>query len=92
MPSHGLPRENESAGPGTRLLENQTVSVADGDSLDTGYDTVYLVGAVVVSGTNHSVGVSDNSDGVLTIALYDVEGNASQGTAQDVEVTYIADR
>ena len=92
MPTHGLPRDNASRGPGTRLLEHQSVSVADGDSVDTGYNTVYPVGVVVVGDTNHSVGVSDNSDGVLTLSLYDVEGGEAQEAAQDVELTYIAER
>ena len=92
MPSHGLPSENASRGPGTGLLENDTLSVADGDSVDTGYNTVHPIGAVVVSDTAHSVGVSDNTDGVLTLSLYDVEADEPQGTAQEVELTYLAKR
>lgn len=92
MPTHALPPAHEGVGGGRRNLDTGTVSVADVGTTDTGFATVTQAGAGAAQYGAYAVNVYQTSNGILYFNVYDIAGDASQGTAINVDYWAVCER
>lgn len=82
---------NKALGAGMKVFA-ETVSVANGDTVDTGLSTIYSV-SLTSSATTHIASVGGISGGTITVNLTNVDpslsASAAVTTAEDVYVVAI---